>query len=147
MLNWLDEFDNPQLAWQLHSEASPLVDITVVSDDETAQHHRIAPLESMQKHIRDCDLMGLVDRLASLLITGTANGGQPQTSLNYPIRHDDVPRVNEFVHEVAERSPYHEEKLMIIVERLRQENHQDGLQEGIQQRLEQGTQKGLKQGV
>ena len=27
-LNWLDEFDNPQLARQLYSEAFPLVDIT-----------------------------------------------------------------------------------------------------------------------
>ncbi|HED1252855.1 TPA: Rpn family recombination-promoting nuclease/putative transposase [Citrobacter amalonaticus] len=52
--------DDPQLARQLYTEAFPLVDITVISDDEIMQHKRIALLELMQKHIRDRDLMGLV---------------------------------------------------------------------------------------
>ncbi len=104
-LNWLDEFDNPQLARQLYSEAFPLVDITVIPDDEIAQHRGVALLELMQKHIRDRDLMGLVDRLVSLLITSTANDSQLQTLFNYLIRYGDVSRVSEFIREVAERSP------------------------------------------
>ena len=146
-LNWLDEFDNPQLARQLYSEAFPLVDITVIPDDEIAQHRGVALLELMQKHIRDRDLMGLVDRLVSLLVTSPANDSQLQTLFNYLIRYGDVSRVSEFIREVAERSPHHKEKLMTIAERLRQEGHQNGLQEGIQQGLEQGMQKGLEQGV
>ncbi len=51
-LNWLDEFDDPQLARQLYTEAFPLVDITIVPDDEIMQHRRIALLELIQKHIR-----------------------------------------------------------------------------------------------
>ncbi|MWR76774.1 Rpn family recombination-promoting nuclease/putative transposase, partial [Escherichia coli] len=43
-LNWLDEFDDPQLARQLYTEAFPLVDITIVPDDEIMQHRRIALL-------------------------------------------------------------------------------------------------------
>ena len=144
-LNWLDEFDNPQLARQLYSEAFPLVDITVIPDDEIAQHRRVALLELMQKHIRDRDLMGLVDRLVSLLVTSTANDSQLQTLFNYLLRYGDVSRVSEFIREVAERSPQHKEKLMTIAERLRQEGHQNGLQEGIQQGLEQGVQKGTQE--
>ena len=144
-LNWLDEFDNPQLARQLYSEAFPLVDITVIPDDEIVQHRRVALLELMQKHIRDRDLMGLVDRLVSLLVTSTANDSQLQTLFNYLIRYGDVSRVSEFIREVAERSPHHKEKLMTIAERLRQEGHQNGLQEGIQQGLEQGVQKGTQE--
>ena len=144
-LNWLDEFDNPQLARQLYSEASPLVDITVIPDDEIAQHRGVALLELMQKHIRDRDLMGLVDRLVSLLITSTANDSQLQTLFNYLIRYGDVSRVSEFIREVSERSPHNKEKLMTIAERLRQEGHQNGLQEGIQQGLEQGMQKGTQE--
>ena len=144
-LNWLDEFDNPQLARQLYSEAFPLVDITVIPDDEIAQHRGVALLELMQKHIRDRDLMGLVDRLVSLFITSTANDSQLQTLFNYLIRYGDVSRVSEFNREVAERSPHHKEKLMTIAERLRQEGHQNGLQEGIQQGLEQGVQKGTQE--
>ncbi len=104
-LNWLDEFENPQLARQLYSEAFPLVDITVIPDDEIAQHRGVALLELMQKHIRDRDLMGLVDRLVSLLVTSTANDSQLQTLFNYLIRYGDVSRVSEFIREVAERSP------------------------------------------
>lgn len=144
-LNWLDEFENPQLARQLYSEAFPLVDITVIPDDEIAQHRGVALLELMQKHIRDRDLMGLVDRLVSLLVTSTANDSQLQTLFNYLIRYGDVSRVSEFIREVAERSPHHKEKLMTIAERLRQEGHQNGLQEGIQQGLEQGVQKGTQE--
>ena len=144
-LNWLDEFDNPQLARQLYSEAFPLVDLTVIPDDEIAQHRGVALRELMQKHIRDRDLMGLVDRLVSLLVTSTANDSQVQTLFNYLIRYGDVSRASEFIREVAERSPQHKEKLMTIAERLRQEGHQNGLQEGIQQGLEQGVQKGTQE--
>lgn len=144
-LNWLDEFDNPQLARQLYSEAFPLVDITVIPDDEIAQHRRVALLELMQKHIRDRDLMGLVDRLVSLLVTSTANDSQLQTLFNYLLRYGNVSHVSAFIHEVAERSPHHKERLMTIAERLRQEGHHHGLQEGIQQGLAQGVRKGTQE--
>ncbi len=72
-LCWLDEFGDPALARQLYATAFPLVDITVVPDNEIMQHRRIAMLELVQKHIRQRDLMGLVERLAVLLITGNAN--------------------------------------------------------------------------
>ena len=146
-LNWLDEFDNPQLARQLYSEAFPLVDITVIPDDEIVQHRRVALLELMQKHIRDRDLMGLVDRLVSLLVTSTANDSQLQTLLNYLLRYGDVSHVNEFIHKVAERSPHNKERLMTIAERLRQEGHYDGLQQGLQQGLEQGLEQGVQKGT
>ncbi|MBJ8361724.1 Rpn family recombination-promoting nuclease/putative transposase [Citrobacter cronae] len=134
-----------KLARQLYSEAFPLVDITVIPDDEIAQHRRVALLELMQKHIRDRDLMGLVDRLVSLLVTSTANDSQLQTLLNYLLRYGNVSHVSAFIHEVAERSPHHKERLMTIAERLRQEGHHHGLQEGIQQGLEQGVQKGTQE--
>ena len=146
-LNWLDEFDCPQLARQLYSEAFPLVDITVIPDDEIAQHRRVALLELMQKHIRDRDLMGLVDRLVSLLVTSTANDSQLQTLLNYLLRYGNVSHVSAFIHEVAERSPHHKERLMTIAERLRQEGHHHGLQEGIQQGLEKGLDQGVQKGT
>ncbi|MBZ3672215.1 Rpn family recombination-promoting nuclease/putative transposase [Salmonella enterica subsp. enterica serovar Senftenberg] len=47
-LCWLDEFDDPALARQLYATAFPLVDITVVPDNEIMQHRRIAMLELVQ---------------------------------------------------------------------------------------------------
>ena len=46
---WLDEFDNPELAAKLYSTAFPLVDVTVIPDDEIIDHRRMAALTLQQK--------------------------------------------------------------------------------------------------
>ncbi len=104
-LNWLDEFDDPQLARQLYTEAFPLVDITIVPDDEIMQHRRIALLELIQKHIRDRDLIGMVDRITTLLVRGFTNDSQLQTLFNYLLQCGDTSRFTRFIQEIAERSP------------------------------------------
>ena len=63
----------------------PLVDITVVPDDEIVQHRRVALLELMQKHIRQRDLLGIVEHLTAILLSGYANDRQLKTLFNYLI--------------------------------------------------------------
>ncbi len=48
-LNWLDEFADPQLATTLYGCPFPLIDVTVMPDDDIVQHRRVALLELMQK--------------------------------------------------------------------------------------------------
>ncbi len=102
-------------------------------DDEIMAHRRMALLELMQKHIRQRDLMSLVEQLAALLLTGCANDTQLQVMFNYILRSGDESRFNEFMQEMAQRIPQHKEKLMTIAERLRLEGLQEGLQKGLQQ--------------
>lgn len=77
---WLDEFDDPILAGTLYSSAFPLVDVTVIPDDEIAGHRSMAALTLLQKHIHQRDLAELVDRGAhfagriSVFITGSIAG-------------------------------------------------------------------------
>lgn len=123
-LCWLDEFDDPALARQLYSATFPLVDITVIPDDEIMQHRRIALLELMQKHIRKRDLMGLVEQLVSLLATGYANDSQLKTLFNYMMQFGNTPHVDKFIREVAHRVPQQKERLMTIAEVLQQEAKQ-----------------------
>lgn len=125
-LCWLDEFAEPLAARQLYAGALPLVDITVVSDDEIMQHRRVALLELIQKHIRQRDLLAVVERIAALLVNGSANDSQLTALFNYLLRSGDAPRFHEFLQAAAERSPQHKEKLMTIAERLRQEGQQEG---------------------
>lgn len=141
-LCWLDEFANPGLARQLYAAAFPQVDITVIPDDEIVQHRRMALLELIQKHIRQRDLMGLVEQIVSLLVTGSTNDSQIKTLFNYILCTGDAPRFNEFIREVAERSPQHKENLMTIAERL----HEAGLQKGRLEGREEGLQEGLIEG-
>ena len=81
-LCWLDEFAVPTTARKLYNAAFPLVDVTVVPDDEIVQHRRVALLELIQKHIRQRDLMGLIDQLVVLLVTECANDSQITALLN-----------------------------------------------------------------
>lgn len=110
-LCWLDEFDDPKAARQLYTAAFPLIDITVVPDDEIMQHRRMALLELIQKHIRKRDLMGLVEKLAILIIKGHANDSQLKALFNYLMQVGDTAHFTEFLHEVAERLPQHKEKV------------------------------------
>ena len=126
-LCWLDCFADPKLARQLYASAFPLIDVTVMPDDEIMQHRRMALLELIQKHIRQRDLMGLVEQMACLLSSGYANDRQIKGLFNYILQTGDAVRFNDFIDGVAERSPKHKESLMTIAERLRQEGFQNGI--------------------
>lgn len=146
-LCWLDAFTDPVTARQLYASVFPLVDITVVPDDEIMAHRRMALLELMQKHIRQRDLMGLVDQLATLLLTGCANDTQLQAMFNYILQSGDESRFNEFIQEMAQRIPQHKEKLMTIAERLRLDGLQEGLQRGKREAALRIAQTMLEQGI
>lgn len=57
----------------------------------------MALLELIQKHIRQRDLMGLVEQIVSLLLTGVTNDGQIKTLFNYILQTGDAPRFSEFI--------------------------------------------------
>ncbi len=49
-MSWLQAFSAPELAGQLYSGEFPLVDVTVIPDDQIMQHRRVAILELLQKN-------------------------------------------------------------------------------------------------
>lgn len=113
-LCWLDEFADPGTARRLYAAAFPLVEL-------------------VQKHIRQRDLLGLVEHIAMLLVTGCANDSQLKALFNYLLRSGDALRFHEFLQAAAERLPQHKETLMTIADRLREEGHWQGVQQGKQQ--------------
>lgn len=86
-LNWLDEFADPQMAKKLYACPFPLVDVTVMPDDEIVQHRRVALLELMQKHIRQRDLSGITESLATLVILGYTNRRQLRVLFHYMLQY------------------------------------------------------------
>ena len=128
-LCWLDEFADPITARKLFTAAFPLVDITVVPDDEIMQHRRVALLELVQKHIRQRDLLGLVEHIATLLVSGCANDSQIKALFNYLLRSGDAVRFHGFLQAAVERLPEHKERMMTIADRLREEGMQQGKRE------------------
>ena len=116
----------------------PLVDITVVPDDEIVQPRRVALLELMQKPIRQRDLLGIVEHLTAILLSGYANDRQLKTLFNYLIHSGKALRLGKFIREVAQRVPQHKEKLMTIAERLREVGRRQGKREGRLEGVEEG---------
>ncbi|QNK06196.1 Rpn family recombination-promoting nuclease/putative transposase [Enterobacter sp. JUb54] len=136
-LCWLDDFSHPAEAHELYATAFPLVDITVIPDDEIARHRRVALLEFMQKHIRRRDLSGLTEQLIFILVKEYTNDSQLKTLFNYLVYSGDTRRFGQFIQEIARRVPQHKEELMTIAERLREAGRRKGKQEGrLEGRLE-----------
>ena len=92
------------------------------------------------------DLMGLVEQIVSLLLTGVTNDSQIKTLFNYILQTGDAPRFSEFIRGVAERSPQHKEHLMTIADRLHEAGFQKGWLEGQQKGKQEGKQEGLIEG-
>ena len=88
------------------------------------------------------ELMGLVEKIVSLLLTGLTNDSQIKTLFNYILRTGDAPRFNTFISAIAERSPQHKEHLMTIADRL----HEAGFKKGWQEGKQEGKQEGLMEG-
>lgn len=138
-LNWLDEFTDPQMAKKLYGCPFPLIDVTVMPDDEIVQHRRVALLELMQKHIRQRDLNGITESLAAVVMLGYTNRRQLGMLFHYMLQYGNTTDPSVFIRRLARRLPQYEERLMSIAQKLKQEGIQEGRQEGMQEGLQEGS--------
>ena len=139
--NWLQAFTDPERAKNLYSSDFPLVDITVIPDEEIMEHRSMAALTLLQKHIHQRNLTVLMDKLVALLLTDYLVSPQVSALMNYIIQVGDAADAEIFVRELALRVPQHEDTLMTIAQQLEQK----GIQKGIEQGIEQGIQLGEQQ--
>jgi predicted transposase/invertase (TIGR01784 family) len=94
-MSWLEEFSDPELARQLYAGHFPLVDVTVIPDDEIMQHRRMAILELLQKHVRHRDLFELQERLVTLLLAGYTTREQLISLINYMLQMGEYDQTGE----------------------------------------------------
>ncbi len=142
--NWLDEFINPELAKALYSEPYSLVDITVISDDDIMQHKRVVLLEVVQKHIRQRDLLEILDSVSKLLLEHSPTVKQLDSLIEYLVRAGETSSLSTFLFRLTERVPAHEEKIMTVAEQLEARGREQGLKLGRQEGEKLGLQKGLE---
>lgn len=135
---WLDEFANPVLAGKLYSAAFPLVDVTVIPDDEIAGHRSMAALTLLQKHIHHRDLAELVDRLAPILLAGYLSSSQVVSLVHYIVQACETSDAEAFVRQLAQRVPQHGDTLMTIAQQLEQKGIEKGIQLGRQEGHSEG---------
>lgn len=128
--NWLQAFDDPALAGRLYSTDFPLVDVTVIADDDIMQHRRMAALTLLQKHIHQRDLAEQLERLAVLLVTEPITGQQLISLINYLLQAGETSDAEAFVRTLAQRVPQHGDTLMTIAQQLEQKGLEKGIEKG-----------------
>ncbi|MDI9223616.1 Rpn family recombination-promoting nuclease/putative transposase [Serratia sp. PF2-63] len=128
--DWLQAFDDPALAGRLYSAPFPLVDVTVIPDEEIMHHRSMAALTLLQKHIHRRDLTDLLDRLAATLMAGHLTGQQLVSLINYLVQAGETDDAEAFVRNLAQRVPQHEDELMTIAQQLEQKGLEKGLTQG-----------------
>jgi len=136
--NWLQEFDDPQLAAKLYCNAFPLVDVTVIPDEEIMSHRSMAALTLLQKHIRQRDLAELTDKLATILLAGYLSSPQVISLVHYIIQAGESSNAEAFIRELAHRVPQNEDELMTIAQQLEQKGIEKGIQLGRQEGVLEG---------
>ncbi|MCS3430770.1 Rpn family recombination-promoting nuclease/putative transposase [Klebsiella sp. BIGb0407] len=144
--NWLQEFTNPAQALKLYSSDFPLVDITLIPDDEIMQHRSMAALTLLQKHIRRRDLAEITDKLSTILLAGYLSSSQIASLIHYIIHAGDSANAEAFIRDLAGRVPQHEEELMTIAQQLEQNGIKKGREQGREEGREEGREQGLEQG-
>lgn len=137
-MNWLNHFTDPQIAGKIYAQDFPLVDITVIADDEIMQHRSIAALTLIQKHIRQRDLTQLFDKLAALLTHNDISGQQVIALVNYMLQAGKAQDARTLLFEMAQHAPQYGDELMTLAEQLKQEGRREGIQQGLQEGLQTG---------
>lgn len=137
-MNWLDDFHDPDRARHLYGNAFPLVDITVIPDEQIMHHRSMAALTLVQKHIRRRDMARLLDQLADLLMMELMSRQQIVGLVNYMIRAGDAQSIEPLLYELAQRVPKHGETLMTMAEELLQRGKLAALLEIAQKLFQRG---------
>ncbi|PAZ29078.1 ISNCY family transposase, partial [Escherichia coli] len=124
----------------LYSSAFPLVDVTVIDDEDIMNHRRMAALTLLMKHIRQRDMMELLDRLPRVMVEWISPE-QVRVLINYIVNAGEAP-APEFMQALAERLPQHEDELMTIAQQLEQIGIEKGILLGEQRGIEKGKLEG-----
>ncbi|EIO6112478.1 Rpn family recombination-promoting nuclease/putative transposase, partial [Salmonella enterica] len=126
--------------------AYPLVDVTVIPDDEIMNHRSMAALTLLQKHIHQRDIATLTDRLATLLMADYLSSPQVIALIHYLLQAGESADSEAFVRELAQRVPQHGDALMTIAQQLEQKGLEKGIEKGRIEGIQIGEEKGRNEG-
>ncbi|MFE8148026.1 Rpn family recombination-promoting nuclease/putative transposase [Brenneria goodwinii] len=130
-LCWLDSFADPSLAQQLYAKAFPLVDLTVIPDDEIKTHRRAALLELVQKHIRTRDMLELARDIGLLFERWQVPLTQKRALLFYIAQTGNTSRPADFIERVSAPLSTDREEIMTIAQQLEQIGFEKGIEQGM----------------
>lgn len=128
-MNWLASFRNQELAEQIYCHPFPLIDVTVIPDEEIMAHRAVARLEMAHKIIRLRDILENIDPIATLLSVDYDDDLSIDV-IYYILRHGDTDDREKLVETLIQTKPQLKEQIMTVEQQWRQEGRQEGLLEG-----------------
>jgi predicted transposase/invertase (TIGR01784 family) len=144
--NWIDLFDLPAIAWKLYSQPFPLVDVTVLDDNNIMQHKRIAVLELVQRDIRRRDLLEFVGKIVLALQSNPCTPEQMESLLTYMAVNGETTDPKQFIDMLTKGLPEYEDvNMATIAQYLEEKGRQEGRQEGMASGMEKGRQEEKRQ--
>ncbi|PAV02819.1 ISNCY family transposase [Arsenophonus sp. ENCA] len=142
--HWFDCFSDPELAKSVYMQAFPLVDVTVIPDEEIITHRHVALMELVMKHIRTRDMLELSQEIAGLLNQWVLQPELFRGLICYIIERGNTSDAKQFLHQIAEKATDYREVVMTIAEQLRQEGEKQGIEKGILKGREEGRQESAR---
>ncbi|RPD91196.1 Rpn family recombination-promoting nuclease/putative transposase, partial [Candidatus Pantoea deserta] len=137
-MSWPGLFNEPETAAAVYSSPFPLVDVTLIPDEEIMRHRHMAALTFVQKHIRLRNLDEKLHQIALLLDDEFLTGQQRHALVNYLAQTGETADAATFIVKLAQHTPQHKDELMTIAQQLEQIGREKGLQEGLQEGLLEG---------
>jgi len=130
---WTNCFHWPDVASDLYSKTFPIVDITVIDDNELVNHRKVAVMELAMKHkdLRD-EFQRVVPLLAQALNQHYNNDDDIITILNYLFITVDSIHFEYIVQQLSEATEKHQGVIMNIALRLQEKGRKEGIEEGIE---------------
>ncbi|HGG5995587.1 TPA: Rpn family recombination-promoting nuclease/putative transposase [Salmonella enterica subsp. diarizonae serovar 61:r:z53] len=118
-MDWLDCFEQPELARRVLSKPWPLIDVSVLDDDDIKTHRRMALLEMVQRDIRLRDGRELLGRLVQLIQTGLNSREQVEAILRYTILNGMTGEdISPYINQLSGDIPEYEDLMDTIAQQL-----------------------------
>lgn len=133
-----DNFKNKKLAHETFLKPYPLIDITIIPDEELRTHKGIAILELIQKNIHKRDALEFVKDIALQAAKHLLTPDQFNSLLYYISQEGDSKNFEQFYSILAEALPNYREDIMTLAQRLEQKGLEQGLEQGLKKGLEEG---------
>ena len=125
-----------------------LIDLTQVSDEELRKELWYGTMARVLKHIHDADILPFFKGLVGTLKIVEAHGeeGYINKVVTYVATMGETPHQEELYQSIKEIGTGEEEKLMTLVEYLKEKLVEETLQKGLAEGRTQGLEQGLEQG-
>ncbi|HGG5248837.1 TPA: Rpn family recombination-promoting nuclease/putative transposase [Salmonella enterica subsp. enterica serovar Paratyphi B] len=118
-MDWLDCFEQPELARRVLSKPWPLIDVSVLDDDDIKTHRRMALLEMVQRDIRLRDGRELLGRLVQLIQLGLNSREQVEAILRYTILNGMTGEdISPYINQLSGDIPEYEDLMDTIAQQL-----------------------------